>query len=144
MEDSLAPLRLYEVGKALLETASRVSDDSIRLVLYAAAAEAFSASILASSSDRRRKRLCSGSTKRVISTALMDARRAQVIGQDELERLKRVLQALRCKRNELLHPWRCNPERCQDVTIDEVERALGKLSEVARRLLELRGLTGKG
>ncbi len=144
MEGTITPRKLYEIGERLLETANRVDDSNLKLILYAAAAEAFSASILASSSDRRRKRLCSGSTKRVISAALMDARRAQVIGQDELEELKHVLQAVRCKRNELLHPWRCSPERCRNITLEDAERALRRLREAAEMLLELRGLTEKG
>jgi len=130
---------LLERGDGLLEEARRARSEALQLILLAAAAEAYSASILAlTPRERRRGRLCERSTKRIFSTALMDLRRLQLVGHEEMERMKRVLQTLRCHRNRLLHPWDWCLEECNELSLREAWSVVERLGELARRALAIR------
>ncbi|AEM38671.1 hypothetical protein Pyrfu_0802 [Pyrolobus fumarii 1A] len=128
-------------GDKLLEEVRKLSDKSLSIILLASAVEAYAGAILASSPKRRRRgKLCSLSTKRMISMALMDARKLQVISQEDMARLKSILQAIRCVRNHALHPWEWCLERCRDVDIQDAIRAVEAFREVTWKVLRLRGL----
>ncbi len=144
MEKTVERARLLlRRGDELLGETEKVSSESLVVILLAAAAEAYSASILAlSPRTRRRDRLCERSTKRIISTALMELRRLQLITHEEMERLKRVLQGLRCIRNHVLHPWEWCLERCREVNLSEAMEAVKRLAELARRAYNMRAGSG--
>ncbi len=142
MEEPLEHLRR---ARMLLEAASSLSSQSVdvSLILYAAAVEAAVAAILSSSSVRRSKRLCTASTKRLINMAIVELARLKLVEGDEAVWLRRVLQALRCRRNRLLHPSvECIREKCGDVDPLEARRAVERLIALAERLLGARNRQG--
>ena len=139
--ESTVVQRLLETGDSLLKLAESHADENIRVVLLAAAAEAYASAILLTSSKRRSKRVCSTSTKRLLSMALLDARRLLLLDQEELNRLRRVLQSLRCMRNDILHPVRCGREKCRKVDLAEAMEAVEKLRALAMNIVSKRSET---
>ena len=137
MEEPLEHLRR---ARELFEAASRLPGET-SLILYAAAAEAAVAAILSSSSARRSKRLCTSSTRRLINMAIVELARLRILDAEKASMLRRGLQAIRCRRNRLLHPSvECIRERCEDISPEQARAIVGELISSAEKLLELRGM----
>lgn len=132
------PLEHLRRARQLLEMGARLGDETA-IILYAAAIEAIVAAVLSASSARRSKRLCTASTKRLINMALVELSRARIIDGREAVRLRRLLQAVRCRRNRLLHPSiECIREQCESVNAEEARRAVEEFLGLAERLLGAR------
>ena len=137
MEEPLEHLRR---ARELLEAASRLQGET-SLILYAAAAEAAVAAILSSSSSRRSKRLCTSSTRRLINMAIVELARLRVLDAEKASILRRSLQALRCRRNRLLHPsLECIREKCEYISPEQARLAVEELVAAAERLLGIRSM----
>jgi len=131
------PLELIRRAEELLQLGEDAPEEA-RIVLYAAALEAVVAAILLTSSTRRSKKLCSVSTRRLVNMALLELRRANLVTQEELEDMKRTLQALRCQRNRLAHPWPCNTEKCRNLDLEDAKNKLKALIEATKQLTSVR------